>query len=61
MRKLGKELPDMLTIASVSKLLHLAPRTIRKYIESNELPALKVGNSYRIPKDWLLSYLNVTE
>ena len=55
------KLPDMLSITSVAKLLHLPPKTIRIYIESNEIPALKEGYNYMIPKDWLLDILDIID
>jgi excisionase family DNA binding protein len=39
-----------LTPVQAAKLLNLPIRTIRRMIHSKELPALKVGSRWRIPK-----------
>jgi len=38
----------LFTIDAVAKALNLNPRTIRRYIEKGQLPAQKIGGSWRI-------------
>ena len=58
MDTLLKDYPEMLDVATVAKLLRVTPKTIRKHIEKDDIPAIKVGKLYRIPKEWFLNYLN---
>ena len=58
MDTLLKDYPEMLEVATVAKLLQVTPKTIRKHIEKDDIPAIKVGKLYRIPKEWFLNYLN---
>lgn len=57
MEEILKELPEMLDAAMVAKILRVTPKTIRKHIEKNEIPAIKVGKIYRIPKEWFIKYI----
>ena len=41
---------QFLTPEQAAKLLNLPLRTIRRMIHSKELPALKVGSRWRIPR-----------
>ncbi len=57
MKDLLKDYPEILDVATVARLLQVTPKTIRKHIENNEIPAIKIGKLYRIPKEWFLGYL----
>jgi len=39
------------TTNEIAALLRVTPRTIYNWIYSGKLPAIKVGKSYRIPKE----------
>ena len=39
-----------LTLEETAQLLHLSRRTLQRMIHRKELPALKVGSRWRIPK-----------
>ncbi len=58
MTELLKDYPEIMNVSTVAKILHVTPKTIRKHVEKEEIPAIKIGKIYRIPKEWLLSYLN---
>ncbi len=51
------DLPAMLTVNQVAELLQVEPRTIRRNIEFGGVPARKIGRVWRIPKSFVLSYL----
>ena len=51
------DLPATLTVNQVADLLQVEPRTIRRNIEFGEVPARKIGRVWRIPKSFVLSYL----
>ena len=44
-------LPPMLTVAELAKHLQVDPITIRRWIASGKIPAVKLGKSYRIPAE----------
>ena len=42
--------PDILTVAQLQKALHISRQLSYELINSGQIRAFKVGNSYRIPK-----------
>lgn len=55
------ELSDLLTIDEMCKFLEISPKTGYRLIKGGELKAVKVGRSYRIPKQHLLEFLGIWE
>lgn len=45
------------TIIEVAEMLKISKRTILRYINTGELKALKLGNSYRITKESLEKFV----
>ena len=43
-------MPELLTVTEVAETLRLSPQTVRALIKRDELPGVRVGNLYRIPK-----------
>lgn len=56
-RVMFQELPDVMTITEVCKILSISTKTGYKLITTGQLHALKVGRSYRVPKVYLFTYL----
>jgi excisionase family DNA binding protein len=56
--KTHEELPLLLTVADVQKILRLGRSKTYEMIKSNEIPSIKLGGSIRIPRDRLLATLN---
>lgn len=52
------DLPATLTVNQVAELLQVEPRTIRRNIEFGEIPAKKIGRVWRIPRGFVLAYLD---
>jgi excisionase family DNA binding protein len=48
---------DVLTVAEVAALIRVDPATIRRWIISGDLPAMRVGRGYRISEAALEEYL----
>jgi excisionase family DNA binding protein len=44
---------EMLTTKSAAAIAGVTERTIRNWCESGELPALKAGRKWQIPRPWL--------
>lgn len=43
-------MPELLTVTEVAATLRITPQTVRSLIKRDELPGVRVGNLYRIPK-----------
>ena len=46
------EVPDVrfLTVAEVAELMRVSKRTVDRRVHAGELPAVRVGRSYRVPE-----------
>lgn len=50
-------LPDVLSVKQVSALIHVCEKTVYKLIHDKQLFAIRIGKSFRIPKQALLSFI----
>lgn len=58
----GEELPvDLLTVEETAKLLKVSQITIRRYISSGRLPAVRIGRGVRIERDSIEDLLTPIE
>lgn len=58
MAHLTPSAPQFFTVAEVAELTRVSRMTVYRMVHSGELPAVRVGSSYRVPKtalDQLLS------
>jgi excisionase family DNA binding protein len=46
-----------LTVAEVADMMRLSRMTVYRLVHSGELPAVRVGRSFRVPQDALDAYL----
>ena len=49
--------PKVYTVVQFAQLFAISPRTVRELIRKGELPALRIGRSYRIPRKAADAYL----
>ena len=49
--------PKVYTVAEFAQVLAISPRMVRDLIHRGELPALRIGRSYRIPRKAANAYL----
>jgi len=51
--------PDLklLTVAEIAAILRISKMTVYRLIESGDIPALRVGRSFRVPEDDVKQYL----
>ena len=42
---------DYLTVSEVSEVLGISPATVRKQVEQQDIPIIKIGRNYRILKE----------
>lgn len=52
--------PPVLNVAQTAEILGVGKQLVRNAIANKQLPAIKVGRVYRIPKTKLLNYLDNT-
>lgn len=48
---------DLLTVAEVAEMLRVSTMTVYRLIRTGQLPAVRVGRSYRVRRGDLESYL----
>lgn len=49
--------PKVYTVAEFAQAFALSPRRVRDLIRTGEIPALRIGRSYRIPRKAAAEYL----
>ena len=54
------EYPDVLTTKDVREILGISTKTLLHLIHTGQLRSIKVGRSYRIPKLYLLQFLEIS-
>lgn len=52
-----EELPAILTVKDLAKVLMVGINTTYRLLRSGEIRSIKVGRQYRIPRASILSYL----
>jgi len=52
--------PQFMTVAEVAELARVSRMTVYRMVHSGELPAVRVGNSYRVPTDAVDELLSKT-
>jgi excisionase family DNA binding protein len=50
-----------LTVAEVAEVMRLSRMTVYRFVQRGDLPAVRVGRSYRVPADALEAYLAAAE
>jgi excisionase family DNA binding protein len=49
--------PRVYTVAEIAQLFSISQRVVRDLIHKGELPALRIGRAYRIPRKAAAAYL----
>ncbi|WP_202862681.1 helix-turn-helix domain-containing protein [Antricoccus suffuscus] len=49
---------DFLTVAEVATLMRVSKMTVYRLVHSGELPAVRVGRSFRVPERAVHEYLD---
>ncbi|WP_216379120.1 helix-turn-helix domain-containing protein [Arcanobacterium phocae] len=50
MAQLPSSTPQFFTVAEVADMTRVSRMTVYRMVHSGDLPAVRVGNSYRVPK-----------
>lgn len=53
-----KEIEQLYTTGSISQMFEVSTETVRNWIKDKKLEAVKVGNSWRVPKSALIEFVN---
>ena len=51
---------QFLTVAEVADVMRISKMTVYRLVHSGEMPAVRVGHSYRVPQDALEEYLSTS-
>lgn len=49
-----------MTVAEVAAIMRVSKMTVYRLVHSGELPAVRVGRSFRVPEDAVHAYLNTS-
>ena len=52
-----QEYPDVLNLEEMSELLQISTKTGRRLLNNGEIRSFRIGRSYRIPKQHLISFI----
>ena len=55
--KMLSEYKDVLLPEDLQKILHIGRNTVYKYLADGEIKSIRIGNQYRIPKQYLIDFL----
>lgn len=51
---------QFLTVAEVADAMRVSKMTVYRLVHAGELPAVRVGKSFRVPQDALTTYLSTS-
>jgi excisionase family DNA binding protein len=57
-RQLGEV--QFLTVAEVASIMRVSKMTVYRMVHAGELPAIRVGRSFRVPEDEVHKYLRTS-
>lgn len=49
---------SFLTVAEVAKIMRVSKMTVYRMVHAGDLPAVRVGRSFRVPESAVTDYLN---
>lgn len=52
---------SLLTTKQVAEMIAVTEQTVRKYIKSGDIKAMKTGKHYLVLEDSVLSFLNIVK
>lgn len=52
-----ERIPDVLTIPELQKMLRIGRSTAYRLIKSNDIRSIRIGRSIRIPKQFVMEYM----
>lgn len=58
MNEMFKDYPDIVSVEQLMKMLQIGQVLAYKLVKSGEIKSRKVGREYKIPKIYVIAYLN---
>lgn len=52
------EYPDIVTPKQLMQMLHIGRNKAFKLLNTDEIPSIRIGKSHKIPKIYVIEYLN---
>jgi len=56
-KQMFREFPDVVDVGSLSQMLGVSKKTAYRLIADGSIGSVKVGRSYKIPKQFVVQYL----
>jgi excisionase family DNA binding protein len=53
------DFPDVVSVEQMAEMLKISTKTAYALLRNGDIECLKVGRSYRIPKYFIMKYLNL--
>ena len=60
MRMLNKY-KDFLSVKDLCEILGIGKNTAYRLLKNDEIKSIRIGNKYKIPKEYLLGYLQILQ
>ena len=57
MRKMFSNYPDVVSIKELMEMLKIGRFTAYNLVKTGELKSIRIGNQYKIPKQFIIEYL----
>ena len=57
MKKMFSKYPDVVSVSELMDMLHIGKDAAYKLLQSGEIKSIKIGKKYRIPKSFVIEYL----
>ncbi len=54
-----QEYPDVVSVEQLCKMLCIGRNTAYRLLKSGAIQAVRIGRQYRIPKKWVIRYVNL--
>ena len=59
--KIFSNFPDVLTAEDLSRMLGISTKTAYKHLKEKKIKSVTIGRTYKIPKVYVLQYLQILE
>ncbi|MCX7044718.1 MAG: helix-turn-helix domain-containing protein [Candidatus Sumerlaeota bacterium] len=50
--------PDLITVQELAELLRVNPRTVLRFVDQKEIPAIRIGRQWRFRREWVMRWLD---
>lgn len=58
MRRMFSNYPDVVSVEELTTMLNIGKKTAYSLLRSGDMKSIKIGRQYRIPKRFIIEYLN---